>query len=149
MIPVWRPAPVMGIFVSAVSIGCFRGAHSVTLARMTSRMTEQLLVRVDHVALETTPPIRIPIEISFMMVFAAQTAFVKTSGVKRTAVSVTLRKNCRRRTERQRDRDNNANFGMRCPSPLFGIGRKETAEIVAYSSLSQDPGIHHTFLKCL
>ena len=89
-------------------------------------MTEQLLVHIDRVARESASPIGIPIEISSMMVFTAKTTSVKTSGVKRAAVSIALRENRRRRSERQRNRDYDANFGAHCPSPLFAVSSKET-----------------------
>jgi hypothetical protein len=62
-------------------------------------MTEQLLVHVGRIALETASPKDIPIEISSMMVFTAKTASAKISSVKRAAVSIDLRENRRRRAE--------------------------------------------------
>src|SRR5215831_18736749 len=98
----------------------FRGrVRSVTLARMYSPMTEQLLVHIDRVARESASPIGVPIEISSMMVFTAKTASVKISGVKRAAVSIALRENRRRRSERQRNGDCDDNFGAHCPSPFL------------------------------
>jgi len=116
---------------------------------MYSSMTEQLLVHVDRVALETASARGIPIEINSMMVFTAETASVKTFGVKWAAISVALRENRRRRAERHRDRDNDAKFGAHRPSPLFALTLRRLAEIGAYSSLSRDLGALHTFLKCL
>jgi hypothetical protein len=48
---------------------------------------------------------------------------VETSGVKGAAISIALRENRRRRTERKRGRDNNTKSRVDGPSPLFGRRR--------------------------
>jgi hypothetical protein len=116
---------------------------------MYSSMTEQRLAHISRVALETASAIGIPLGNSSMMVFVAKTASVKTSGVKRAALSIALRESRRCRAERQRDRDNDAKFGGHRPSPLFALVLKRLAGIGAYSSLSRNLGTHHTFPKYL
>jgi hypothetical protein len=71
----------------------------------------------------------------------AQATSVETSGVKGAAISIAVRENRRRRTERKRGRDNNTKSGVHGPSPLFGVVLRRPVDAKTYSSLSRDLGI--------
>jgi hypothetical protein len=64
------------------------------------------------------------IQTASMITSPAKLPAVKTSGIAGAAVSIAVRENRRRRTKCDRDRNTNADG--HCPSPLVGIGAKET-----------------------
>jgi hypothetical protein len=80
-------------------------------------------------------PEAVALEIASLTASTVKAVWVKIAGVKRAAVSIALRENRRRRTERQHDRDNNANFGAHCPSPLnLALTPRRLTAVAAYSS---------------
>jgi hypothetical protein len=99
---------------------------SETVSTSIATVACDVATKPEAVALETASLVAAPIEITSLTASTAKAASAKISCVKGASVSIALRENRGRRTERQHDRDNNANFGAHSPSPLFGIGAKET-----------------------